>query len=1024
MKYFLRIVIAIAFVVVSKFTFANHGAGCDIQFSYQNKDSVEVLVSMYRDCKGISLGAITLDIAGIGCSYSASYTLQQISCGDITQVCKKSCSKCDRSSCNSYGYPNGSNAGCNFPYGMEKIVFRKMVDLTGTNCCKIRFAVNQCCRSTALTTCCSGDNLYNYAEIDRCTAPQNTSLQFGDDFTQMICAGNCTAINLGGIDTVDHDSISYHLSGALSAYGTSCTYNGSYTYMSPLYYDSFPKIYKYNPLNCKGFSLDVNTGILNFKPKQQQTVVIAMDIKEWRKDTNGTMVQVALTRRDLQLIIVANCTNRSPSLQTAATVTGCAGDMICFKGIKSSDPDSKDTVMLKYFGDLHGAVFTPKFNNSKKQEFDLCWQTDSTDASKTPYFFTVTATDNACPLAGIYTKSFNIKVGSRKPVVTRKITHIGCGKVKLEVPATNATAQDSFTYVWMVNGVWRNGKTATANINYDSTGVIMLTVNNGGCIAVFYDTIYIPARLKLDLGADTVLCRASSLTLHAKAKNGFPPYQYQWQTGNAGDTLDTYTKNIYATSACICKVTDSVGCQTYDTILVQIYNNTFVNAGPDQAKCLGDTIAFAITGVYTSYKWIDASNNIVSNNRYLYTTQKGNYIIQVVDSIGCIQSDSVSAGFYIPKQVNVSDQRKCNNEVITFDAGSGFKQYTWIDYNSQQMFGNTQTYAFTSPQKFMITTADSNNCITSDTAAALFNPAIVISHTYPKIICKYDTIQLQAWGAGYIEWRDIADTTLLYTGDTVYHSFDKNTKFVLKGYTTSNQVTCQAMDTIDIHVLQIPQVFVPSQYIVCHGEYALISISASAQKYYYKWSTGDTTSYIQVSTPGLYTLTATDSLGCKSISTTHLTNYPLPNLSISFLNDTLYSSYTNSQLYTWNRDNVFDVITMTPSFYVKQIGDYKVIIKDSNGCYDTSATLKVTTLKSSIAEAKSFDGVKIYPNPSTGIYYIETNQSITDLNIYDMMGRKVYNISADKNIIDLSSQPEGIYLLQVNKNIWIKVIKY
>jgi len=44
--------------------------------------------------------------------------------------------------------------------------------------------------------------------------------------------------------------------------------------------------------------------------------------------------------------------------------------------------------------------------------------------------------------------------------------------------------------------------------------------------------------------------------------------------------------------------------------------------------------------------------------------------------------------------------------------------------------------------------------------------------------------------------------------------------------------------------------------------------------------------------------------------------------------------------------------------------------------------------------------------------------------IYDLTGRKIYyNTANNNNTIDLSGQPEGIYLLQLNKNIWIKLSK-
>jgi Secretion system C-terminal sorting domain len=71
--------------------------------------------------------------------------------------------------------------------------------------------------------------------------------------------------------------------------------------------------------------------------------------------------------------------------------------------------------------------------------------------------------------------------------------------------------------------------------------------------------------------------------------------------------------------------------------------------------------------------------------------------------------------------------------------------------------------------------------------------------------------------------------------------------------------------------------------------------------------------------------------------------------------------------------------------------------------------------------------IKIYPNPTTGIFTISIKEDAS-VKMYDMFGKLIYtsktNIGESK--IDISNYPSGIYLLQVeteNGSVTKKIIK-
>jgi len=71
-----------------------------------------------------------------------------------------------------------------------------------------------------------------------------------------------------------------------------------------------------------------------------------------------------------------------------------------------------------------------------------------------------------------------------------------------------------------------------------------------------------------------------------------------------------------------------------------------------------------------------------------------------------------------------------------------------------------------------------------------------------------------------------------------------------------------------------------------------------------------------------------------------------------------------------------------------------------------------------IEETENNPSLRIYPNPTTGKVYLETESNIK---VYDVQG--VFLMETFGNQVDLSAYPQGVYLLQVNGGRWIKVVK-
>lgn len=90
-------------------------------------------------------------------------------------------------------------------------------------------------------------------------------------------------------------------------------------------------------------------------------------------------------------------------------------------------------------------------------------------------------------------------------------------------------------------------------------------------------------------------------------------------------------------------------------------------------------------------------------------------------------------------------------------------------------------------------------------------------------------------------------------------------------------------------------------------------------------------------------------------------------------------------------------------------GTYTVTVTD---LYCGMATLEVeveNAAQSSIEEETIFR-LSVYPNPTTGMLYLSSNEQL-DIIVYNVMGEKVL-VAKNVTEIDLSGNPAGIYMVQ------------
>jgi hypothetical protein len=150
-------------------------------------------------------------------------------------------------------------------------------------------------------------------------------------------------------------------------------------------------------------------------------------------------------------------------------------------------------------------------------------------------------------------------------------------------------------------------------------------------------------------------------------------------------------------------------------------------------------------------------------------------------------------------------------------------------------------------------------------------------------------------------------------------------------------------------------------------------------------------------------------LGCDSIVTTTLTINPLPNATVTQTGATFSAQPGYS--YQWLNCLTNQPITgeTNQNFTAVSNGHYAAIV--SNGmCIDTSICFIVNNIG---LNEVFLPQVNLYPNPTSGLLKIESKLPWQRAEVADILGRILITQPEQKEELDFSNLPTGIYLVKI-----------
>ncbi|MFM7768731.1 MAG: beta strand repeat-containing protein, partial [Bacteroidota bacterium] len=465
---------------------------------------------------------------------------------------------------------------------------------------------------------------------------------------------------------------------------------------------------------------------------------------------------------------------------------------------------------------------------------------------------------------------------------------------------------------------WNGGSSSnTAANTFASSGTYTVTVTSAnGCTATASQAVVVNAipSATISFNGPSAICSGAATNISVPSGAS-----YLWSNGATTNAITVTTAGTDTVTA-----TSGAGCTSTSSQAVAAVSNPVaaVTATAPNMTCVISSVGLTASGGGT-YAWSTGASTAGIN-----TSTVGMYTVTVTNANGCTSSTSAYVGNNIQAPLaSITTNRPqltCTNTFSTMNAtasGQGTLSYLWNN-------GSTATSRTVSvPGTFTVTVTDAANGCTATASYTLTTnttpPTPSISSSAAALTCATTSATLTASGANRYQWNNGATTTTLNATTAGTYTV---TATGTNGCTATTTYTLASNTTAPSNTITAS-----SAAFSCNTSTISLTAPAAAT---YLWSNGSTTSSINVTSAGTYSVTITGSNGCTSNGTSTVTNnFAAPTVGISSNTVSLNCNTSSATLtatggtsYLWNNGST------TSSINVSSAATYTVTVTGTNGC--------------------------------------------------------------------------------------------
>jgi gliding motility-associated-like protein len=432
-----------------------------------------------------------------------------------------------------------------------------------------------------------------------------------------------------------------------------------------------------------------------------------------------------------------------------------------------------------------------------------------------------------------------------------------------------------------------------------------------------------------DIGATSYNISWTTSDGNSGSANNITGTSYTIQSLNSGVSVDIIVSPNGLQGGCI-----GNGTVTCTTVGIPPCNASI--ATPQQLTCTTTQIqlnASASTGNAIIYNWNTSNGLIVSgaNTSTPTISEAGTYTLYISAS-GCldtadviVSSDTISP---TPTIIASGATTFCQGGNVTLSTQNTYSSYLW---------STTQTSSsiiVIATSTLNVTVTATNGCTGTNHISVTVNPNPTPTITYNGSLsfCAGNSITLNAGNYSSYSWSNGQNTSSINVSTSGNYNV-----------TVTNNGCSGSSSSVTVTVIPNPIVSISASngLTICEGKSTTLTSSSSTGN---SWSTGATTSSINVITAGVYTLTVTSGTCTNSSSATVVVN-SLPVISLPAIveiceNDEVTLDAQNSgSSYLWSTAQTSQTIE------VSNQGFYYVTVTNSHSCVDSAKVfLQVNSL--------------------------------------------------------------------------------
>ena len=579
------------------------------------------------------------------------------------------------------------------------------------------------------------------------------------------------------------------------------------------------------------------------------------------------------------------------------------------------------------------------------------------------YELIVTNTDNGC------SQSASVEIGQNIEAPQSDAGPNGqldCQSSSIELNGSNSSTGPEFEYGWFNSNNTNIGNTISIDVSAAEIYTLVVTNTQNGCTSSSQAEVTASTDFpEVEVAANGVLnCVNDIVMINGNGSSEGSDFNYQWldaSNDEIGNDLSVEVNTPGTYTFIVSNTTN--GCSASSTVLIEedvaapVINIT----DPDILDCISTSVNLdasnSTSNGQLAFEWMNSNGNSIGSGEFIEVSNAGIYTLVVTNTDnGCstMKQVQVEASNDIPVASAETDGiLTCSTGTVNISgvnsSANGIISYSWQDVNQNEI-GTTEIINISNPGTYtLIITDQDNGCsaqtsidvqqdIESPTAQAVVNG---------QLNCNLSELTLD--GSGSSSASNITYSWTTQNGNIIgnpnIQSPLVNTSGNYNLVVTNTTNGCTSSAAVEVSELSEPVLSLNStNNVACFNGTdgsASLNINGGAAPYTYNWSNGASGLDINNLAAGVYTLTATDAVGCEDhfeitivqpeeliIQVEETTHNICPNDTAGSI-DISASGGSGGYTYLWSNG------LMTADIDNLESGMYSVIITDQAGCEKT-----------------------------------------------------------------------------------------